>query len=801
VGKAAYEHAIAVDVLQSLPEVDPTKIGVLGHSLGGHGSYFLAAYDPRIKVTISNSSGAPFRYNSKVEAWARDRWYIYFKPMREGLLKGILPPIDMHEIMALIAPRPFLDLCALNDLIAGDPPQLAGMTYRQRNLMLMKVMDVYELEGAPQNFAYYTHGQGHSVPYEARQLMYGWLDKHLKGKEATRASLVKETGFTDLGIAAPATESRGVVCTKDKNGRQIAIACLLDMSPVGSLLVTDIASGKTEQHYFPESTGSEKWAAWVPYASLLSRNGRFYTFAGKSLIEFDIDRREITFCGVPAPTEECYTGSAMVDGPDGLIYAASYPHCRLVSFDPATKAMKDHGQLDSRENYPDSLAVDDAGWIYCGIGTARSNIVAFNPKTGRMHQMVREAARKLGTGRVYRAADGFVYSEAGGLWYRMKSGKPKTIAKEKAAPPQPKGAITWGTQSGVFPDGQELVEYNLPERWLAVKDKKTGLEKKIQILFQSGGAAISTLTVGPDGKIYGSSMHPMHFFRYDPIEREIFDLGPIKAIGGGNICAMAVQGKYVAGPSYSHGYFHLFDTTKPFRPEETNDPNPKIIAQFEGDITRPRTCLAHPDGEQVLMAGFMGYGRTGGGIGIVNLKTGQKQLLTHEQAIPRHSTHTLKALPSGDLVGGTSVLTPGGGHTEEKEGVLYIMDWQTKKVVFRAVPVPGAAEVFSLEVGPDGLIYGIASGSQFFVFDPAKKTVVHRQDFSAYGDLVRPSLLAGDDKKIYALFSKSILRIEPGTFKHQKLADSPVPVTAGFAIKEGMIYFAAGAHLWRYKIQ
>jgi cephalosporin-C deacetylase-like acetyl esterase len=37
VGKFTYEHAIAIDVLQSLPEVDPQRIGALGHSLGGHG--------------------------------------------------------------------------------------------------------------------------------------------------------------------------------------------------------------------------------------------------------------------------------------------------------------------------------------------------------------------------------------------------------------------------------------------------------------------------------------------------------------------------------------------------------------------------------------------------------------------------------------------------------------------------------------------------------------------------------------------------------------------------------------------
>lgn len=182
VGKFTYEHSIAIDVLETMREVNQERIGVLGHSLGGHGSMFLAAYDKRVKAAAGNCSASFFRQNSKVEAWSRDRWYIYFKHIRPGLLKGELPPIDFHEIMALIAPRAFLDLSGLND---GNP-----LTQRQRVLMLLKVMDVYELEKAPQNFAFFVHGKGHSVAHESRELIYGWMDTHLKPKSATKTKLV-----------------------------------------------------------------------------------------------------------------------------------------------------------------------------------------------------------------------------------------------------------------------------------------------------------------------------------------------------------------------------------------------------------------------------------------------------------------------------------------------------------------------------------------------------------------------------------------------------------------------------------
>ncbi len=173
VGKFTFEHSIAIDVLQSLVEVDKERIGVLGHSLGGHGSYFLAAYDPRIRAAASNCSATFFRHNPGVEHWARGRWYVYFKHLRAGLLEGRLPPIDMHEIMALIAPRALVDLSGLND---GDPA-----VQRQRVLMLAKVMEVYELTKAPGNFAFYVHGRGHSAAHESRALMYAWMDAHLQG--------------------------------------------------------------------------------------------------------------------------------------------------------------------------------------------------------------------------------------------------------------------------------------------------------------------------------------------------------------------------------------------------------------------------------------------------------------------------------------------------------------------------------------------------------------------------------------------------------------------------------------------
>ena len=148
VGKFTYEHSIAIDVLETLPEVDGAHIGVLGHSLGGHGSIFLAAYDDRIRAAASNCAAPSFRHNPGVLNWARDHWYVYFKPLRPGLLKDELPPIDFHHMVALCAPRPMLQIVALND---GNPG-----TQRQRVLMMLSIADLYGIAAAPENYAFFS---------------------------------------------------------------------------------------------------------------------------------------------------------------------------------------------------------------------------------------------------------------------------------------------------------------------------------------------------------------------------------------------------------------------------------------------------------------------------------------------------------------------------------------------------------------------------------------------------------------------------------------------------------------------
>lgn len=600
--------------------------------------------------------------------------------------------------------------------------------------------------------------------------------------------------FIDHGVGAAVAESRGLVVAEDAEGHGIALALSLDQSPRGWVLLVDLDSGECEQFWYPEGVPNSP-----PFASLMSKNGRFYTFAGKTLLEFDLQRRQWLFHGVPAPTESCVTGSAMVDGPGGLIFAGTYPNCRLVSYDPQTQEMRDWGQLDEAEHYVNYLVADDAGWLYAGIGTARQNVVAFNPATGERVQFPDEDNRPVGTGYVFLGTDGKVYARVGETWWRAYAGRAEEIAKDQVAAVQPTGAIGWGQTKGTLPDGTQ-VTLNLPERVLQVVSPD-GEVRRIELDYESEGASITSVALGPDERIYASSCHPMHLIAYDPKTDTLTDLGPVPRVGGGNFCAMASQDGCLYGAAYAGGYFYEYDPSLPWSPDTGDRPNPRQIGQFAGDITRPRACVAHPNGQEVIMGGFAGYGLCGGGLAIYNRATGETELLTHEQILPYHSTITMRFLPDGNLVGGTSTRAPGGGHPQETEGKLYIMDWASRKVIFQMVPVAGATEVPSIEVGPDGLVYGLASGSQFFVFDPLKREIIHREDMSDYGDMPRQTLVLGPDGNIYAAFTSSIVRITPGTFEHEKLAEPPKGVSAGAVIYEGRLYYASGSHLWSFDLE
>ena len=154
--KMLYDALVAVDILASLPQVDADRIGSVGHSLGAKEVLYLAAFDERVKATVSSEGGIGTRFSNWEAAW-------YLGP-------SIQEPAfthEHHELLALIAPRPFL-------LIGGESADGdRGWPF------IEAALSVYRLYGEPPRIGQYNHRQGHAVPPQAQLRIDEWLGAYL----------------------------------------------------------------------------------------------------------------------------------------------------------------------------------------------------------------------------------------------------------------------------------------------------------------------------------------------------------------------------------------------------------------------------------------------------------------------------------------------------------------------------------------------------------------------------------------------------------------------------------------------
>ncbi|MCC6509258.1 MAG: acetylxylan esterase, partial [Pirellulaceae bacterium] len=104
--KGIWAHMRAVDLLVARPEVDSERIGVIGVSLGGHNSLFVAAFDPRLKAVITSSGFDSFLDYMKGDptGWCQQRYMPRIETVYGKDPKKL--PFDFPEVLAVIAPRP-----------------------------------------------------------------------------------------------------------------------------------------------------------------------------------------------------------------------------------------------------------------------------------------------------------------------------------------------------------------------------------------------------------------------------------------------------------------------------------------------------------------------------------------------------------------------------------------------------------------------------------------------------------------------------------------------------------------------
>jgi len=116
-GLMLYDVTRAVDYLVQRPEVDPSRIGVMGHSQGGILTNMVLGLEPRLKVGVAGCGYGIFRSDGFFpDRWAGSQSAYMPRMTFYGVNRNALP-FDFLQIMALAAPTAHLIQTAMGDTI------------------------------------------------------------------------------------------------------------------------------------------------------------------------------------------------------------------------------------------------------------------------------------------------------------------------------------------------------------------------------------------------------------------------------------------------------------------------------------------------------------------------------------------------------------------------------------------------------------------------------------------------------------------------------------------------------------
>ena len=155
-GKLTHDTLLAADLLAADAQVDPARLAVMGHSLGGKMAFYAGCLDPRFRAIVASDFGLAWDSSN----WG-DAWYFgdKLKAMRaDGL--------SQEQLLARYAPAFFLIAGQYDSEVTCGP--LLDVARKRR-----------ELTGRAGGIEMFDHHSGHQPTWPSLKVAYAWLARRM----------------------------------------------------------------------------------------------------------------------------------------------------------------------------------------------------------------------------------------------------------------------------------------------------------------------------------------------------------------------------------------------------------------------------------------------------------------------------------------------------------------------------------------------------------------------------------------------------------------------------------------------
>jgi len=206
-GVQLWDAVRSLDVLESHPMVDRTRLASTGQSGGATVTMLLAAADPRLSAAaVSSGNTENFAVERYVSPGSTD-------DAEQNLIGSAASAFDRWDLLWPLAPKPLLIGTSARDFFGTYSP-----SYEQSgNEEFARLSKAYAALGAPERLRRVETPLPHGLSYSLRVEIYDWFERHLKRATTTIAQEPPTAPETDETLWCGTTGN----AVRDFNGKPL----------------------------------------------------------------------------------------------------------------------------------------------------------------------------------------------------------------------------------------------------------------------------------------------------------------------------------------------------------------------------------------------------------------------------------------------------------------------------------------------------------------------------------------------------------------------------------------------------